>query len=509
MKRSLCIFLAILLLFGTTSMVVFAAEDAEIEAASVGSVPFHDVNRGDWFYSAVRHVYQSGIMVGTSPTTFSPAASLSRAEVTAVIFRLIYGAGISLPPVTPNFEDVFPGSGTYWARGYINWATDQEIMRGVGGNRFAPNDLLSREHLAATMHRVAVRSGSNVSVPASATAPPGTSNWAQEYMRWATHNGFLDRDSPRSPASRAETAMFLYLFYFRYYGDAAPPQPTPSPRPTSFPQPTPSPRPTSSPQPTPSPRPTSSPQPTPSPRPTSSPQPTPVFGINLSVSGTHTFPEEIVGYTQRTALMVFVSNTGNWPTGVLNVTLSGQNADAFVVGRTIESIGVGAVSVFSVMPSGGLRIGTYTATVTVSNADVSPRQFHVTFRVTSSPSDASAFEREVLDLVNAERSARGLSPLQWHAGLASVARNHSRDMESRSFFSHTCPSGITVGDRIRNADIPFGWAAENIARGQRTPAVVMNGWMNSAGHREHILNPRVTHLGVGFYNYHWTQNFIG
>ena len=66
------------------------------------------------------------------------------------------------------------------------------------------------------MHRFAVWGVFDVNVPAHVTAPPGTSAWAQEYMRWAVHNRFIGTENPRNPASRAETARFLHQFDLRY-----------------------------------------------------------------------------------------------------------------------------------------------------------------------------------------------------------------------------------------------------------------------------------------------------
>ena len=179
-------------------------------------LPFRDVNTWDWFYAAVRHVYQNGIMIGTSSTTFSPHASLTRAEVTAIIFRLENGAGANPPSATPIFVDVRPGTGTYWARGYIYWAHSNGIVQGFPNGNFAPGESLSKEQLAAMMHRLAVSQGYNVSVPAHVNAPANTSNWAREYMRWAAHNGFLRPGIPSSAASRAETAFFLHQFDIHY-----------------------------------------------------------------------------------------------------------------------------------------------------------------------------------------------------------------------------------------------------------------------------------------------------
>jgi len=120
-----------------------------------------------------------------------------------------------------------------------------------------------------------------------------------------------------------------------------------------------------------------------------------------------------------------------------------------------------------------------------------------------------AFEREVFRLSNVERANYGIAPLQWHEGLTVVSRDFSRDMYTRDFFSHTCPDGGTPWDRMAAAGITgWGWAGENLFAGPRTPRDAVNGWMNSPGHRANILAPGATHLGVGFYNFFWTQKFI-
>lgn len=132
---------------------------------------------------------------------------------------------------------------------------------------------------------------------------------------------------------------------------------------------------------------------------------------------------------------------------------------------------------------------------------------------TQAPSGLSAMEQEVLALVNSERAKNGLSALSWADDIAAVARAHSSDMINRGFFSHTNPDGESPFDRLKNNGISYRTAAENIAYGQKTPADVMNAWMNSSGHRANILNKNVTELGVGAVKnnngtIYWTQVFV-
>jgi uncharacterized protein YkwD len=113
-------------------------------------------------------------------------------------------------------------------------------------------------------------------------------------------------------------------------------------------------------------------------------------------------------------------------------------------------------------------------------------------------------ERTVLCLVNRERTRRGLKSLRSDGKLARAAAGHSRDMVDRGYFDHVSPGGGTMQTRIKSA----GWFsgarsfafAENIAWGSgelASPASIVKGWMESAGHRHNILNGRYTQLGVG------------
>lgn len=122
-----------------------------------------------------------------------------------------------------------------------------------------------------------------------------------------------------------------------------------------------------------------------------------------------------------------------------------------------------------------------------------------------------AYEREVIRLVNAERTQRGLVPLTENWELSRVARWKSQDMKDARYFSHTSPTYGTPFQMIRAFGLSYRSAGENIAMGYVTPAAVVEGWMNSAGHRANILNASYTQIGVGYVasGHYWTQMFIG
>ena len=121
------------------------------------------------------------------------------------------------------------------------------------------------------------------------------------------------------------------------------------------------------------------------------------------------------------------------------------------------------------------------------------------------------YEAEVIRLVNAVRAENGLKALSANWELSRVARYKSEDMSGNRYFSHTSPTYGTPFEMMRAFGLSYRTAGENIAYGQRTPAAVVDAWMNSSGHRANILNASYTQIGVGYCasgNY-WTQMFIG
>lgn len=121
------------------------------------------------------------------------------------------------------------------------------------------------------------------------------------------------------------------------------------------------------------------------------------------------------------------------------------------------------------------------------------------------------YEKEVARLVNEIRKENGLSELKLNTELCAVARAKSQDMKDNQYFSHTSPTYGSPFDMMKTFGISYRTAGENIAMGYRTPQAVVDGWMNSEGHRANILNSSFKEIGMGYVasgNY-WTQMFIG
>lgn len=133
----------------------------------------------------------------------------------------------------------------------------------------------------------------------------------------------------------------------------------------------------------------------------------------------------------------------------------------------------------------------------------------------SSNSEMNAFEQKVVDLTNQERTKAGLKPLKAdNSTLSKMARAKSQDMADKNYFDHQSPTYGSPFDMMKKYGITYKSAGENIAAGQKTPEEVVNGWMNSPGHRANILNASFTTIGVGYvkggsYGSYWTQEFIG
>ena len=161
------------------------------------------------------------------------------------------------------------------------------------------------------------------------------------------------------------------------------------------------------------------------------------------------------------------------------------------------------------------------ASISVSSSPPTSKTPTATPTPKSTPSQVinlSELERLTFSLINAKRTAQGLSPLQWSDSIASVARNHSTDMASHGYFAHEDLQGRDMGDRLQNAGVSWYMCAENICC---VPAVktyhYINGiqvskdsytmeqlaeeavgsWMASPGHRVNILNAKYTYSGLG------------
>lgn len=136
--------------------------------------------------------------------------------------------------------------------------------------------------------------------------------------------------------------------------------------------------------------------------------------------------------------------------------------------------------------------------------------------------------QEIVDRTNAARAActpsecpTPLAPLTIASLLNTAAQGHADDMKARAFYGHENPSGEGVGERATRAGYTWSTVAENIACGQESAAIVVDGWLKSPGHRHNIMNADITEIGIGFsygrnvpcgaeqqlFTIYWVQNF--
>ncbi|MEU8403703.1 CAP domain-containing protein [Nonomuraea sp. NPDC048892] len=134
-------------------------------------------------------------------------------------------------------------------------------------------------------------------------------------------------------------------------------------------------------------------------------------------------------------------------------------------------------------------LGTFAVPVSTAQAGTVPASARV----------GTARENMVVRLVNARRAKKkGCRALKHHPQLHRASRTHSADMAEHGYFSHTSSDGLDHIDRIKAAGYKRGsrWS-ENLGKGQRTPAMAVQSWMNYAGTKAAIMNCKFTVIGVG------------
>ncbi len=129
------------------------------------------------------------------------------------------------------------------------------------------------------------------------------------------------------------------------------------------------------------------------------------------------------------------------------------------------------------------------------------------------PADADAWRLRVLQLTNQQRAALGLPPLKRNATLEDQANRYACEMIYYDFFDHVNPTtGSTLDVRAAEFGYQYLKIGENLAAGQRSPEDVVEDWMGSPGHRENIVDPEFTEIGIGIrqggqHEYYWVQEF--
>ena len=178
-----------------------------------GVLPFTDVREADWFYDDVVYAYENGLFSGTSDTTFSPNASMTRAMLVTVLYRL---EGQPTVSGRSGFSDVKLNS---YYEDAVTWAADNGIVNGTGATTFSPNANVTREQMAAILYRYAQykQYGTTASAGLNGFSDAAkVSTYAKAPLSWAVAeklvNGSEGKLLPTGNAIRAQVAAILHRF---------------------------------------------------------------------------------------------------------------------------------------------------------------------------------------------------------------------------------------------------------------------------------------------------------
>jgi len=345
------------------------------EASATQGMPFTDVRIGDWFFGYVQSVHANGVMQGTSPTTFAPNATFSRAQIIATLFRIHNDRTANTGDHRDNnFHDV---TTNVWYAPYVTWASTNGISSGTGATRFGSNDSVTRQEIATIIHNYVRNltdgdSGSTI-----------TTEW----------NAFADRDQLTSPAA---------YFAFRWANNN---------------------------------------------------------GIVNGTSGTTLSPNGTATRAQAAAMLVRVMEFVNGTT---------PPQPEMTLNEAVQS-GVDHRELLQAFPNEEIQ---------------------------------TAFEQEVMRLINNIRREHGLTPFLYHSRLAWLARTRTDEIiQYNCRGGHVSPTtGLSHTDHARAMGVDIAFAGEITVRGGVTPQIAVDTWMNSEPHRRSLLygGDGRLHIGVGF-----------
>ena len=464
--------------------------------ASAAGQTFTDVPSTHWAHDAVDYVVDLGLFNGTSANTFSPDTTMTRAMLTQVLYRY---AGS--PPVsgTVGSETTFTDipDGAYYADAVV-WASqnglfpawflaDVDYLAGIPqrNTEFLPNQVMLRCEFANMLCSFSYRIMNDdfdmdneyfqyvgnrelfqdmgqrdisdllkntYGFTAGQNSTLGTAN---NMLCWAYAQGIMtgtsaNTMSPGEPITRAQAATML-MRYHQLYGNTPAPEPEPEPL---------------------------------------------DYELELSCNKTSL----TVGDTGS----LFVMNSAG-----IYVTYECSNSNPGII-SVEEPKGILGGDKWVIT---ALSAGSSVITVTDNNGKSASVTITVTGDTTGQTGGNTAtesdFVSEVIRLVNEERAKEGLPALQTNDAINRAAQVRADELPT--LFSHTRPDGTTCFTALDDAGIRYGAAGENIAGGYGSPEHVVNGWMNSEGHRANILNESFTTIGVGYHSSgrYWVQLFIG
>jgi len=365
-----------------------------------------------------------------------------------MLFSIFTTSALAVEEIAENislqslpFSDVPNGS---WFFPYVQFVYTNGVMQGTSPAIFAPNVTFSRAQVVATLFRI--HHGRPANASDSRTTPftdVPASHWSAPYIAWAYEARVVsgvgnDRFAPNDNVNRQQFAVMIANFLFRLTSLVDPNRPA---------------------------------------------------GPQWS------------NFTDRNQIAFWAYDQLQW-----------INSHGIITGRTATTIAPTGTATRAEAATVLTRLMNFMDIGTKPEPPVNPpntgqalveavqsgMMYHDIRDLFPDADIQSAFEREVLRLVNIERANYGLSPVQWNNILGTVARAHSIDMATRGFFAHICPDGVGPTARAMNAGF-YGLAAENVSAGfiSSTPQEVVARWMASPPHRANVLHQTATYLGAG------------
>ena len=175
---------------------------------------FKDVQANDWFYNAVKTVFQNKLMNGTSADTFEPNTTLNRAMFATILYNM---EGKPAADKSAGFTDVADGQ---WYTNAVNWAAANKVVAGTGDNKFSPDQSITREQMAAMLYRYAQYKNTAGNAKGDLSAfkdAASVSSWAKDAVEWAVGNKIINgmgdgQLNPQGTATRAEAAQIVSVY---------------------------------------------------------------------------------------------------------------------------------------------------------------------------------------------------------------------------------------------------------------------------------------------------------
>ncbi len=186
-------------------------QTGQFSAYVLAYFPFTDVDGGKWYYENVVYTFTNGFFEGTDITTFSPEATMTRAMLVTVLWRMEGEPRAQASDFTDLTAD--------WYMTAVAWAAENGITEGYGNDMFGPDDTITREQIAALLYRYAKYKGYDVSGMSGLSGfddASGVSDWAIPAMKWAVSSKIIQGDGkklmPLLRAQRAQVAAILQRY---------------------------------------------------------------------------------------------------------------------------------------------------------------------------------------------------------------------------------------------------------------------------------------------------------